>query len=77
MVGTDINYQYIDWAHPKIIDEMDEVEDMQEFAKHKSSVFQSKLMLEKKKFEKRVKKVRDNCGFSGRRIWKSAQHLFN
>lgn len=39
----------------EIIDEMDEVEDMQEFAKNKSSAFQSKLMLEKKKFEKRVK----------------------
>lgn len=38
----------------EIIDEIDQIEDMQEFAKNKSTSFQSKVMLEKKRLEKRI-----------------------
>lgn len=36
----------------EIVDEMDEVEDMQAFAKDKSKQFQDKLLVERKRFEK-------------------------
>jgi CBS domain containing-hemolysin-like protein len=36
----------------EIVDEMDEVEDMQAFAKDKSKQFQDKLLVEKKRLQK-------------------------
>lgn len=40
----------------EIVDEMDEVEDMQAFAKDKSKIFQDKMLLDKKRLELRAAK---------------------